>query len=221
MNEQFTPRTVVLVAIASLVTGFVVVFGAGMLASRPTLSVAAPTAASPTADAGTAAPPPAPSAVADGSAVGAPVPLVEGGDAGETGDPGAAVPSLVTGDGDGGAGVSVGGITLAPSATSRCFDQASTVVIPGAHCDQLAALDQHFQAHAAQIAACAHGRGHLAFIMDFRFSTSFVRAWGGPTSNVPGAGLVAACVRRVTAPLPLAQVTHAHDRYIVVYGMDW
>ena len=41
------------------------------------------------------------------------------------------------------------------------------------------------------------------------------------TSTIPNAGLVAACVRRVTAPMPLATIAHAHDRYLVVYSIDW
>src|SRR5205823_6181389 len=115
----------------------------------------------------------------------------------------------------------VAGITLAPSVTSRCFDPANPAPIPGSGCDQLAALDQHFLSKATDIAGCAHGRGHLTFVIDFRFSTNFARAWGGPTSTIGNAGTVAACVRRVTAPMPLATIPHAHDRYIVAYSIDW
>jgi hypothetical protein len=57
--------------------------------------------------------------------------------------------------------------------------------------------------------------------MDFRFSTQHVGAWGGPSSTIPNAGLVSLCVRRATAPLPLATIAHTHDRYIVSVPIEW
>jgi hypothetical protein len=116
--------------------------------------------------------------------------------------------------------VQAGAITITPGSVSRCFEQGSTAPIT-AGCDALPALDQHMLAKAADIAGCSHGHGRLSFVIDFRFSTAFARAWGGPSSSIGDAGTVAACVRRVTAPLPLASITHAHDRYVVVYGIEW
>jgi hypothetical protein len=57
--------------------------------------------------------------------------------------------------------------------------------------------------------------------MDLRFSTGFVRSWGGPSSTIGNAGAVVACVRRVTQPLPLAAAAHAHDRYLMVLPIEW
>lgn len=202
MNETFTPRTVVLVAISSLLAGFVLVFGGGMLAMRRqgvvpvagddasvlAADAAAPAVAAPTDDdAGTVAN----TEPAAGDDAGAPAP------------------------------VTVGNVTISPSGISRCWDQASPNVIAAANCDRQAGIDQHFASKAAEIAACAHGHGRLAFIMDFRYSTQFVRAWGGPSSTVPNAGTVSLCVRRVTAPLPLANIPHAHDRYVLTVPIEW
>ena len=203
VSEQFSPRTVAIVALASLVGGFVTVFGGGMLALRPRsrVEIAPETSPSPT-------PPIADNP--DGGSETTPSPA----------DPDSAATAPPSGD-DGGAAVTAAGVTITPSGASRCWDQNNPAIIPGPRCDRLAGLDQHFLARAAQIAACGQGHGRLAFIMDFRFSTQFVRAWGGPTSTIPNAGTVSACVRRVTAPLPLAQVQHAHDRYIVTVPIEW
>lgn len=201
MNETFTPRTVVLVAISSLLAGFVLVFGGGMLAMRRQgvvpvagddaavlADAAVPVAAAPSDD--------------DAGAVANTEPA--GGDD-------ASAPAPVT----------VGNVTISPSGISRCWDQTNPTVIAAANCDRQVGIDQHFASKAADIAACAHGHGRLAFIMDFRYSTQFVRAWGGPSSTVPNAGTVSLCVRRVTAPLPLANIPHAHDRYVLTVPIEW
>ena len=192
MTESFSPRTVITVALASLVAGFVTVFGGGMVAlrgrapraeTRPLPPLApTPPVGSPPAD--TTAPELLPEASAAGSA---------------------AV-----------------GVTIAPATVSRCFAGMAPTAIPGARCDRLPALDQHLAARAAPVAACAQGaRGRLTFIMDLRFSNQHVSAWGGPTSTIANAGVVSLCVRRATAPLPLAGIPHAHDRYIVSIPIEW
>jgi hypothetical protein len=200
VTDSFTPRTVVTVALASLVAGFVTVFGGGMVALRarvpqpdPRTFRAEPAAAAPGQD--PAAPAPevlpdepdaAPEAPADASAA------------------------------------PTANVTLAPATVSRCFAGTAPIAIPGARCDRLPALDQHFTARAAQIAACAQGaRGRLTFIMDLRFSNQHVGAWGGPASTIANAGVVSLCVRRATAPLPLAAMPHANDRYIVSIPIEW
>ena len=104
---------------------------------------------------------------------------------------------------------------------SRASDVYTAAVTPGAACDHLPALDQHLASRAAQIAGCASGQGRLALVLDFRVSTNFARAWGGPSSTIPNAGVVAACVRRVTAPLPLTTMPHQFDRYIANVTFEW
>lgn len=208
VTDSFTPRTVVTVALASLVAGFVTVFGGGMVALR---------ARAPQVDPRALRPDPAPNAANNAvpsstpaEAPGAPEVLPDEPDAG------------VAGEGDAGAAPDAGSVTVAPATISRCFAGMAPVAIPGARCDRLPALDQHFAARAPQIAACAQGaRGRLTFIMDLRFSTQFVRAWGGPASTVANAGVVSVCVRRATAPLPLAAMPHANDRYIVSIPIEW
>ncbi len=202
MNETFTPRTVVLVAISSLLAGFVLVFGGGMLAMRRQGVV--PVAGDDASVAASDAAAPAVTATDD--------------DAGAGSAPTSELPAE---DGGAPAPVTVGNVTISPSGISRCWDQASPAVIAAATCDRQAGIDQHFASKAAEIAACAHGHGRLAFIMDFRYSTQFVRAWGGPSSTVPNAGTVSLCVRRVTAPLPLANIPHAHDRYVLTVPIEW
>jgi len=202
VEDSFSPRTVAIVALSSLVGGFVAVFGGWMLLHRspappPPIAVPAPTPApvAPRADASTAAEP--------GAEPGAePNP-----DAGS--EPAA---PLVT---DGGT------ISIGPISVSRCWAAGSPAVTAGPACDRLTALDQHLAAHAAQIAGCASGHGRLALVMDFRVSTNFARAWGGPSSTIPNAGVVAACVRRVTAPLPLTTMAHQFDRYIANVTFEW
>lgn len=218
MTDQFTPRTVAIVALASLVTGFVVVFGGGMLALRPrageaprepmTAEPAAPVA--PAARDGGAAIAARPSSPGD-AAVASPSPE----------DPGAAGGGSEEGDAAPGSSGGAGSVTLGPLAVSRCFDQGNPTALASAACDRLTGLEAHFAAKRGEIAACARGHGRLAMIFDFRVSTNFARAWGGPSSTIPDAGTVAACVRRVTAPLPLATMPHAHDRYIAVQPIEW
>lgn len=198
VTDSFTPRTVVTVALASLVAGFVTVFGGGMVALR---------ARAPQVDTRSLRPEPAPTP--EGPDAASPDGLPEASDAGEAGEA-AAAPAAA------------GNVTLAPATVSRCFAGMAPVAIPGARCDRLPALDQHFAARSAQIAACAQGaRGRLTFIMDLRFSNQHVSAWGGPASTVANAGVVSLCVRRATAPLPLAGVPHANDRYIVSIPIEW
>lgn len=204
MEDSFSPRTVAIVALSSLVGGFVAVFGGWMLLHRapPTPPpVAAP------------APPPTPTpAVARADASTAVEPSAEPG-AEPTADAGAEPAAPLVTDG--------GTISIGPISVSRCWAAGSPAVTPGAACDRLPALDQHLAARAAQIAGCASGHGRLALVMDFRVSTNFARAWGGPSSTIPNAGVVAACVRRVTAPLPLTTMPHQFDRYIANVTFEW
>lgn len=201
MEDSFSPRTVAIVALSSLVGGFVAVFGGWMLLHRAPAPAAAPVAEP--------APPQAPAPVT------APAP-----DAATTlaADEDAAAPSPASDDGGTGTGASVnlGALTI-----SRCWAAASPVMVPGARCDRLVGLEQHLASRAAQIAGCASGHGRLSLIIDFRVSTNFARAWGGPSSTIANAGVVAACVRRVTAPLPLTTMPHQHDRYIVNVPIEW
>lgn len=189
-----------IVALASLLAGFVVVFAGGMmfLAPAATTPPPPPTVSAPlAADAGMAVATPAVDAGAGGSLVETPEPA---GDA---------------------APAAAGSVRFAPSAVSRCWDANNPAVLPGTACDRLQAIDEHFASKAAEIAGCARGHGRLAFIMDLRFSTAFVRSWGGPSSTIGNAGAVVACVRRVTQPLPFATAQHAHDRYLMVLPIDW
>lgn len=199
MTDSFTPRTVVTVALASLVAGFVTVFGGGMVALR---------SRAPQPDPRSLRPDPAPPA--PGQEPASPEVLPDEPDAATPADPDAAV------------GAPTANVTLAPATVSRCFAGMAPVAIPGARCDRLPALDQHFTARSARIAACAQGaRGRLTFIMDLRFSNQHVGAWGGPASTVANAGVVSRCVRAATAPLPLAAMPHANDRYIVSIPIEW
>lgn len=210
MTDQFTPRTVVIVALASLVAGFVTVFGGGLVALRSRArSEVAPEAPSETP------PPPAetPSETAteasptsdDAGAEGPVEPSVAGDDSGAEAAP-----------------VQAGNVTITPFAISRCFAGMAPIPIAGERCGRLPELDAHFASRASQIAACANGaHGRLAFVMDFRFSNQHVGAWGGPASTIPNAGPVSQCVRRVTAPMPLATVPHTNDRYIGTIAIEW
>lgn len=194
-----------MVALASLVAGFVTVFGGGMVALRSRArSEVAPEPASTPAEPTPALPEPsAPDPGGDDADVEAP-PAAE-----DAGAP-AAPP------------VEVAGVTITPMAISRCFAGMAPIPIASEHCGRLPELDQHFASHAAQIAACANGaRGRLAFVMDFRFSNQHVGAWGGPASTIPNAGPISLCVRRATAPLPLATIAHTNDRYIGTVVIDW
>lgn len=220
MDETYSPRTVALVALGSLLTGFVLVFGLGMWVLRPR-----------SVDTGAVPPPPeppaspvaverprrdadasAPSEEEDASTQGA-----------SAGSPSAGSSEEDAGSAEGGAAPSSGGtVTLSPASISRCFDGLAPTPLPGPSCGGLPAFDEHVRSRSEQIAGCAHGaHGHLALYLDFRFSTSFVRGWGLPSSNVPNAGVVANCVRGVLSPIPFGNIQHAHDRYIVVLGMDF
>ncbi len=207
MTDQFTPRTVIVVALASLVAGFVTVFGGGMLALRTRARneppVEAPSAPEPAAPEGPAEPTAPESATASEAA----------------GD--AAVESPGSDDASAPA-TAAGGVVISPLAISRCFDGMAPTPLPAERCGRLPELDAHFAGRAAQIAGCANGaHGRLAFVMDFRFSNQHVSAWGGPASTLPNAGPVSLCVRRVTAPLPLVTMPHAHDRYVATYVIEW
>lgn len=194
MEDSFSPRTVAIVALSSLVGGFVVVFGGWMLLHRGA---------------------PAPAPAASGETPPAPV-AAPAADAATTlaAEPDAAV-AEPSADG-GGAAVGLGALSI-----SRCWAAGSPVMVPGARCDRLTGLEQHLASRASQIAGCATGHGRLSLIIDFRVSTNFARAWGGPSSTIANAGVVAACVRRVTAPLPLTTMPHQHDRYIVNLPIEW
>jgi hypothetical protein len=191
---------VAIVALASLLAGFVVVFAGGILLFAP--ATTAPPPPPPSADAGAVraepSPPGPPPPGADGGGT-----AVDPSDLGEAGAP------------------TTGAVRFSPSAVSRCWDANNPAVVPGASCDRLQAIDDHFAARSAEVAGCARGHGRLAFIMDLRFSTGFVRSWGGPSSTIGNAGTVVACVRRVTQPLPLAAAAHAHDRYLMVLPIEW
>jgi hypothetical protein len=198
--DTFSSRTVAIVALASLLAGFVAVFAGGLVLFAPATTQT-----------------PAPPLEADaGARPAAAAPAVVERDAGAT----AAVDPAERADAGAPAGPE-GNARFAPSAVSRCWDANNPAVLPGAACDRMQAIDDHFAAKTAEIAGCARGHGRLAFIMDLRFSTSFVRSWGGPSSTIANAGAVVACVRRVTQPLPLATTAHAHDRYLLVLPIEW
>ncbi len=198
MQEKFSSRTVAIVALSSLLAGFVMVFAGGMVLLAPATQT-----------------PPAPPSV---PAAPSPAPLV----APLTSDAGSAPPLSETEEAaEAGVAAAAGSVRFSPSAVSRCWDANNPAMLPGASCDRMQAIDDHFASKAAEIAGCARGHGRLAFIMDLRFSTAFVRSWGGPSSTIGNAGAVVACVRRVTQPLPLATVTHAHDRYLMVLPIEW
>lgn len=204
MPDTFSSRTVAIVALASLLAGFVVVFAGGMV-------LFAPATTAPPAPPLEAAPHPARADA--GPALGLAVGERDAGEPSAAGDP--------MDLGEAGAPAATGAVRFAPSAVSRCWDVNNPALLPGASCDRLQAIDDHFASKAAEVAGCARGHGRLAFIMDLRFSTGFVRSWGGPSSTIANAGAVVACVRRVTQPLPLAAAAHAHDRYLMVLPIDW
>lgn len=203
VNDAYSPRTVASVALGSLVAGFVLVFGGGMLTMRRAAPRVVPEVQAPTAPAPAASPTPT---GADADAVASP--QNEANVAAAPGDAAAPAAEGRTAN-------------VQPGVVSRCWDQNNPAVIAGANCDRLAGLDAHLQSKAAELAACARGHGRLSLIVDLRFSTGFVRSWGGPSSTVANPGDVMVCVRRVTQPLPLATMAHAHDRYLVVVPLEW
>lgn len=196
MEDSFSPRTVAIVSLSSLVGGFVAVFGGWMLLHRAPARPPGPAVAQ--------APPAATPALPDAA-------TAEANDDADAGE--AEAPATVATDGG---AVSIGAVSV-----SRCWAAGSPAITPGAACDHLTGLEQHLASRAAQIAACSSGHGRLSLVMDFRVSTNFARAWGGPSSTIPSAGVVAACVRRVTAPLPLTTMPHRFDRYIVNVPFEW
>lgn len=197
MPDTFSSRTVAVVALSSLLAGFVAVFAGGMVLFAPATTA-----------------PPAPPLGADAGAARADAARPTVGPA-TAGSPAAAEDPVDAGS------PAEGAVRLAPSAVSRCWDAGNPALLPGASCDRLQAIDDHFASKSVEIAGCARGHGRLAFIMDLRFSTGFVRSWGGPSSSVADPGGVVACVRRVTQPLPLAATAHAHDRYLMVLPIEW
>ncbi len=204
VNDAYSPRMVASVALASLVAGFVLVFGGGMLTLRRSTVPVRPEPAAPLA-----------------------LPDALPGPSPDHGSPDAGAPAVAIVEDAGGpeapAPATPGGrvATVQPGVVSRCWDQNNPAVIAGSACDRLEALDAHLQSKAAELGACARGHGRLSLILDLRFSTGFVRSWGGPSSTIANPGDVMVCVRRVTQPLPLATLTHAHDRYLLVVPLEW
>lgn len=219
MERTYSPRTVALVALASLVLGFVLVFGGGLwlLRPRPRTRTSAPPALVRSAggfvDDATSAPGDAGnlSGPADDDASASPE---VSGDGASTVRPTEAPTAEPT---------QSAGITIGPASISRCFNAGPPTPIRGAECDRLVELDNYIASRATQIAACtrsgAHGR--LGLVMDFRFSTSYANGWGSPTSNIANPGNVAACVKLAILPLPFTNIRHLHDRYLVMVPVDW
>jgi len=240
VEETYGPRAVAIVALVALVFGFLIVFGGGMALLRPhsrdvpgndpSVPAPRPVRAPPRTSAansppGAAAEPSPPSEAdepraapssddspSDASAAG----TIAGRESpADAATPPTAQPTREP--------VQAGGITLGPASTSRCFNAGSVEPILAAQCDQLPDLDRHIQAHAADIAHCvtngAHGR--LLLVLDFRISTRFMRGWGSPTSNIPNAGTVSACVKTALTPLPFSTMQHQHDRYLLTVVIDW
>jgi len=219
-EATYPPQTVALVALGSLVAGFVVVFGGGMILLRPrstestsaTPSALPPPTQTQTSQRDAAAPlaDPLANSTADSGAI-------EPNGGGET-DPTALPPTA----GEPGTPPPAGSATVGVPAISRCFDAGLPTPIAGANCGQLAALQQHIASKSAALAQCARGgHGRLSLVLDFRFSTSFVRGWGSPASTVPRAGDVTACAKNAIFPLPFASMPHDHDRYIVTIPIDF
>ena len=220
MSEAtYPPKTVAFVALGSLFAGFVAVFGGGMLVLKP--SAADHSAAA-------SLPPLSASSSADASApLADPLAVTASGDAaiepngGGEADPGATAPSSGAGS-DPPANVPAGSATVGAPAISRCFDAGPPTPIPGANCGAMTALQTHVASKSAQLAECARGgHGRLALVLDFRFSTSFVRGWGSPASTIARAGDVTSCVKNAIFPLPFATMAHDHDRYIVTVPIDF
>lgn len=218
-EETYPPKTVAFVALGSLVAGFVVVFGGGMILLRPRSSESATTA--PTH----ALPPPTTIIERDASTARLIDPLAASADSGvEPNGGGEADPSAgsTATNGADPTPPQAGSATVGEPAISRCFDAGPPTPIAGANCGQLAALQQHIASRSAALAQCARGgHGRLALVLDFRFSTSFVRGWGSPASTVPRAGDVTACAKTAIFPLPYASMPHDHDRYIVTVPIDF
>jgi hypothetical protein len=215
-EATYPPRTVAIVALGSLIGGFVLVFGGGMLVLRPrSTDTVAPSNSlpPPSADAGPPLADPLAAPTRDASVSSATAP---GGDE----------PTPPTPPNNGGAEPTTpavaGSVTVGAPTISRCFDAGPPNPIPGANCGQLASLQQHIASRSTAVAECARGaHGRLALVLDFRFSTSFVRGWGSPASTIARAGDVTSCVKNAVLPLPFAQMPHDHDRYIVIVPIDF
>jgi hypothetical protein len=223
-TRTYPPRTAALVALGSLAASFMLVFGGGLLIFRsnsganrtapvPAVAVstgrsfalsAEPDAAAPLSTATAGLDPGGPDPL-DPSAGTAPNAQVNPTAANNSANPSAS------------ATVQLGAVAI-----SRCFDAGPPTPIPGANCGALPALQQYLVSKSAAIAACGRGaHGHLALVLDFRFSTSFARGWGSPASNIARAGDVAGCVKQAILPLPYATMAHDHDRYYTLIPIDF
>lgn len=219
MNDSFSPQTVAVVALASLVTGFIAVFGGGMILLRQSPSARATT---------TATHPATPIEHANNSATPGASLVIDSGVSTDGSTPDVTIDTAATSatsttstTSDSGAPTAVT-VSISPAAISRCWPAgAGAAATPGAQCGNLADLDRHFASRAAELSACTRAHGRMPFIIDLRFSTGSVRSWGGPSSSIANAGDVAVCVRRVTQPMPLAQMAHGFDRYILSVPLSW
>jgi hypothetical protein len=216
VERTYAPRTVAIVALASLVLGFLVVFGGGMLLLRPKIrshrTEGSPQSVGGFADDASG------SSVDAGSMAG---PLDD--DATPNAPASNNASATATAPASGGEPTQSAGITIGPASISRCFNPGPPTPIRGADCDRLTDLDRHVSSHATQLAACARAGAHgrLSLLLDFRFSTSYATGWGLPTSNIPNPGNVAACAKSAILPLPYSSMHHEHDRYVVVIPIDW
>jgi hypothetical protein len=218
VERTYAPRTVAIVALASLVLGFLVVFGGGMLLLRPKLR-------SRTAGQGSSG------SVGGFADDGGGASVDAGSMAGPVDDDASANSTRDNTPANAGTGANAAtpeptqsaGITIGPASISRCFNPGPPTPIRGADCDRLADLDRHVSSRATQLSACARSGAHgrLSLVLDFRFSTSYANGWGSPTSNIPNPGNVAACVKNAILPLPYSSIHHEHDRYIVAIPIDW
>lgn len=220
MERTYAPRTVAIVALASLVLGFLVVFGGGMLLLRPKLRGRASGGEGSSQAAGGFADDASAGRVDAGSMAG---PIDDDGGATAPSDNSAATNPGAPSNAATPEPTQSAGITIGPASISRCFNPGPPTPIRGADCDHLADLDRHVASRATQLSACARSGAHgrLALLLDFRFSTSYATGWGSPTSNIPNPGNVAACVKNAILPLPYSSIHHEHDRYVVVIPIDW
>lgn len=220
VERTYAPRTVAIVALASLVLGFIIVFGGGMLAIRPRSRARdhAETSTNASHGAGGFADDASGALIADAGNLVATADDDGGSNGASNDDPTPAAPV-----GPPAAPTQSAGITIGPSSVSRCFNPGPPTPIRGADCDRLTELDSYIATKAPLIAACARSGSHgrLGLVIDFRFSTSYANGWGSPTSNVPNPGGVAACVKAAILPLPFSQIHHQHDRYLVIVPIDW
>jgi hypothetical protein len=220
-EASYPPQTVALVALGSLIAGFVIVFGGGMILLRPrshetnhtvTISSLPSTTQTPSTERAAPAVPIVNQLAPSAEDHRAPEP-----NSSQEASATVLAPTAAASSTPAAGSVTVGSVTIA-----RCFDAGPPTPIAGAQCGQLAALQQHIASKSSALAQCARGdHGRLALVLDFRFSTSFVRGWGSPASTVPRAGDVTACVKQAILPLPFASIPHDHDRYIVTVPIDF